>query len=177
MSIHNLPIYPLLPANTDSRRLEEIRRTVVAINLDPSVIKYPFFIYDVIFLSNSLILILKLSAKKVVQFFSSAGEVKYFRFCSKENDDTRYAMIEFVEQESVVPALKLNNKQLGENIIKYKACRLRRFTFLADRFLHPGFIIQPRPLSSRYRRTSRMKPLKKRLKKLSTASRKPNSQF
>jgi hypothetical protein len=28
-------------------------------------------------------------------------------------------MIEFVEQESVVPALKLNNKQLGENTIKY----------------------------------------------------------
>jgi len=44
LSIHNLPIYPLLPANTDSRRLEEIRRTVVAINLDPSVI------YNLIFL-------------------------------------------------------------------------------------------------------------------------------
>ena len=28
-------------------------------------------------------------------------------------------MIEFVEQESVVPALKLNNKQFGDNIIKY----------------------------------------------------------
>nr|CAG4636547.1 EOG090X0EEC [Eubosmina coregoni]SVE70084.1 EOG090X0EEC [Eubosmina coregoni] len=95
LSIHNLPTYPLLPASTDSRRLEEIRRTVVAINLDPT-----------------------LSAKKVIQFFASAGEVKYFRFCSKENDDIRYAMIEFVEQESVVPALKLNNKQLGDNTIK-----------------------------------------------------------
>ena len=29
-------------------------------------------------------------------------------------------MIEFVEQESVVPALKLNNKQFGDSIIKYK---------------------------------------------------------
>jgi arginine/serine-rich splicing factor 12 len=28
-------------------------------------------------------------------------------------------MIEFVEQESVVPALKLNNKQFGDSIIKY----------------------------------------------------------
>lgn len=37
LSIHNLPNYPLLPASTDSRRLEEIRRTIVAINLDPSV--------------------------------------------------------------------------------------------------------------------------------------------
>lgn len=53
-----------------------------------------------------------------MDFFASAGEIKYFRFCSKYNDDTRYAMMEFVEQESIVPALKLNNKQLGENIIK-----------------------------------------------------------
>lgn len=37
LSIHNLPPYPLLPASTDSRRLEEIRRTVVAINIDPAV--------------------------------------------------------------------------------------------------------------------------------------------
>lgn len=37
LSIHNLPNYPLLPASTDSRRLEEIRRTVVAINLDHKV--------------------------------------------------------------------------------------------------------------------------------------------
>lgn len=28
-------------------------------------------------------------------------------------------MLEFVEQESIVPALKLNNKQFGDNIIKY----------------------------------------------------------
>lgn len=40
LSIHNLPTYPLLPASTDSRRLEEIRRTVVAINLDPTVIYF-----------------------------------------------------------------------------------------------------------------------------------------
>nr|CAG4651361.1 EOG090X0EEC [Simocephalus serrulatus]SVE94522.1 EOG090X0EEC [Simocephalus serrulatus] len=95
LSIHNLPNYPLLPASTDSRRLEEIRRTVVAINLDPSR-----------------------SAKQVIDFFSSAGEVKYFRFCTKPGDDIQYAMLEFVEQESIVPALKLNNKQFGDNIIK-----------------------------------------------------------
>ncbi|KZS09197.1 putative Splicing factor [Daphnia magna] len=95
LSIHNLPNYPLLPASTDGRRLEEIRRTVVAINLDPSR-----------------------SAKQVIDFFSSAGEVKYFRLCTKQGDDIQYAMIEFVEQESVVPALKLNNKQFGDNIIK-----------------------------------------------------------
>nr|CAG4635092.1 EOG090X0EEC [Alona affinis] len=95
LSMHNLPTYPLLPASTDPRRLEEIRRTVVVVNIDPSM-----------------------SERKVIQFFSSAGEVKVMRFCSKKGDDTKYAMIEFAEQESIVPAMKLNNKKLGNNTIK-----------------------------------------------------------
>ena len=37
LAIHNLPTYPLLPASTDTRRLEEIRRTLVVMNLDPDV--------------------------------------------------------------------------------------------------------------------------------------------
>ena len=115
LSIHNLPNYPLLPASTDSRRLEEIRRTVVAINLDPSVRIYNTLNYECFF---KKIPSKQRSAKQVIDFFSSAGEVKYFRFCSKQGDDVQYAMIEFVEQESVVPALKLNNKQFGDSIIK-----------------------------------------------------------
>lgn len=113
LSIHNLPNYPLLPASTDSRRLEEIRRTVVAINLDHKVdlTFYPTF-------QLALCFSLKVQAKEVMDFFATVGEIKYFRFCSKHNDDTRYAMIEFVEQESIVPALKLNNKLLGEHAIK-----------------------------------------------------------
>nr|CAG4643529.1 EOG090X0EEC [Ilyocryptus agilis] len=95
LSIHNLPTYPLLPASTDPRRLEEIRRTLVIVNIDPLV-----------------------SAKQVIEFFSTAGEVKYFRMCNKDGDGIRYGLIEFVEQESIVPALKLNNKQLGDSSIK-----------------------------------------------------------
>ncbi len=62
----------------------------------------------------------------MIDFFSSAGEVKYFRFCTKHGDENKYAMIEFVEQESVVPALKLNNKQFGDSIIKYVAIKIIR---------------------------------------------------
>lgn len=61
---------------------------------------------------------MQLNEKQVIQFFTSAGEVKYMRFCSKKGDESKYAMIEFVEQESIVPALKLNNKKLGNNTIK-----------------------------------------------------------
>lgn len=95
LAIHNLPTYPLLPASTDSRRLEEIRRTLVIMNIDPTF-----------------------SASQVVDFFCTAGEVKYFRMCSRETDNIQYGLIEFVEQETVVPALKLNNKQMGDRVIK-----------------------------------------------------------
>merc|ERR1712136_429073 len=95
LAIHNLPTYPLLPASTDARRLEEIRRTLVIMNIDPA-----------------------LSTAQVIDFFSTAGEVKYFRMCSRESDNVQYGLIEFVEQETVVPALKLNNKQMGDRVIK-----------------------------------------------------------
>merc|ERR1712137_1391193 len=70
LAIHNLPTYPLLPASTDSRRLEEIRRTLVIMNLDPTF-----------------------SASQVVDFFCTAGEVKYFRMCSRETDNIQYGLI------------------------------------------------------------------------------------
>jgi len=95
LAIHNLPTYPLLPASTDARRLEEIRRTLVVMNVDPAI-----------------------SAPQVVDFFSTAGEVKYFRMCSRDSDNIQYGLVEFVEQESVVPALKLNNKLMGDSVIK-----------------------------------------------------------
>ena len=37
-----------------------------------------------------------------MDFFSTAGEVKYFRFCSRDSDNVHYGLIEFVEQESIV---------------------------------------------------------------------------
>jgi len=54
----------------------------------------------------------------VIDFFSTAGEVKYYRPCNRDGDDIQYALVEFTEQESIVAALKLNNKQLGDNIVK-----------------------------------------------------------
>ena len=65
-----------------------------------------------------LVMSQQLSAAQVIDFFSTAGEVKYFRMCSRESDNVQYGLIEFVEQETVVPALKLNNKQMGDRVIK-----------------------------------------------------------
>nr|CAG4644336.1 EOG090X0EEC [Lepidurus arcticus] len=95
LAIEGLPSYPPIPASLDSRKIEEIRRTVVAVNIES-----------------------ELSADQVIDFFSAAGEVKYFRFCSREGDGTKYALVEFTDQSSIYPALKLNNTTLGENVVR-----------------------------------------------------------
>ncbi|KAF6205285.1 hypothetical protein GE061_019454 [Apolygus lucorum] len=88
---NNLPMYPPLPINYDSVRIEEIRRTLLISNLDPSV-----------------------TAQQIIDFFSKAGDVKYVRFCKKELENgINYALIEFSEQTSIINALKLNGVEMG----------------------------------------------------------------
>ncbi|XP_050442862.1 probable splicing factor, arginine/serine-rich 7 [Adelges cooleyi] len=91
LASNGLPPYPQLPITYDSRRIEEIRRTLVAINVDENV-----------------------TNDELINFFQkSAGDVKYVRWCSRENDITRYALIEFSEQASIIAGLKLNGTLLG----------------------------------------------------------------
>lgn len=54
----------------------------------------------------------------VVEFCSCAGEVKYFRLCTRDNDPIHYALVEFTEQPSVLDALKLNGTSLGSKFVK-----------------------------------------------------------
>ncbi|KAL1459472.1 hypothetical protein WDU94_011451 [Cyamophila willieti] len=82
---HGLPPYPTLPISYDTKKIEEIRRTLVAINIEESV-----------------------TAQELVDFFQKVGTVNYIRFCSRENDSQRYALVEFSDQSHVIPALKLN---------------------------------------------------------------------
>ena len=54
------------------------------------------------------------SAQQCLEFFASgAGEVKYFRYCTRQGDPVKYALVEFTEQPSVVKALAMNDRQLG----------------------------------------------------------------
>ena len=90
-----LPPYPALPANTPAFLVNEIRRTVVVINIDSSI-----------------------SAQQCMEFFSNeAGEVKFFRYCTRNNDPLKYALIEFSERSSVVPAMLMCGRQLGNSAI------------------------------------------------------------
>lgn len=85
-----LPLYPPLPITYDARRIEEIRRTLIAINFDESI-----------------------TGEQLVDFFQKAGDVKYIRFCTRDNDSSRYALVEFSEQSSIIPGLKLNGTELA----------------------------------------------------------------
>ncbi|QQP49150.1 Putative splicing factor_ arginine/serinerich 7like, partial [Caligus rogercresseyi] len=91
-----LPGYPPMPAATPTETLEELRRTVCVSYIDPG-----------------------LPAQQCMEFFAKeAGEVKYFRYCSRAADSLKYALIEFTNQSSVIPALLLNDRVLGENQLK-----------------------------------------------------------
>lgn len=82
--------YPVLPAGTPLGKVDEIRRTVTVVGIDSTV-----------------------SAQACMEMFAEAGEVKYFRYCTRLNDPIKYALIEFTDQSSVAEALKFNNRTLG----------------------------------------------------------------
>lgn len=86
---NDLPAYPPLPANYDSVKVEETRRTILVVNKDAS-----------------------LTVDEMIEFFSAAGEVKYLRDCSRKSDGTSHMLIEFSDQPSIVNALKLNGMEL-----------------------------------------------------------------
>ncbi|XP_075234578.1 splicing regulatory protein 54 [Lycorma delicatula] len=92
---NGLPLYPPLPVTYDARRIEEIRRTLLVINIDNSI-----------------------SAQQLMDFFSTAGDVKYVRFCTRDNDSNRYALVEFSEQSSIIPGLKMNGTELAGKMIQ-----------------------------------------------------------
>lgn len=94
LELNGLPLYPPLPATYDSRKIEEVRRTLLVTNYDPS-----------------------LSTDDLVDFFTEAGEVKYLRLCSRNADSTQHVLIEFSEQPSIVPALKLNGRFIKGRVI------------------------------------------------------------
>ncbi|TRY75461.1 hypothetical protein TCAL_06416 [Tigriopus californicus] len=94
-TLSHLPPYPPLPAHASNQEVETIRRTITLFGLDSSV-----------------------SAQQCMEVFSAAGEVKFFRFCTRENDAEKYALIEFTDQSSVIPALEMNDQQIGNTTIK-----------------------------------------------------------
>merc|ERR1719187_1226787 len=60
-----------------------------------------------------------ISAQQCMEFFSAeAGEGKFFRYCTRNDDPLKYALIEFSERSSVVPAMLMCGRQLGNSKIQ-----------------------------------------------------------
>lgn len=94
LELNGLPAYPPLPASYDSRKIEEVRRTLLVTDPDPSV-----------------------STDDLIDLFTEAGEVKYLRTCARNQDGGNHILMEFTEQPSIIPALKLNGRSLKGRVV------------------------------------------------------------
>lgn len=59
------------------------------------------------------------TAEQLLEFFKQVGDVKFVRMAGDETQPTRFAFVEFVEQESVARALTLNGVMFGDRPLKY----------------------------------------------------------
>lgn len=65
------------------------------------------------------------AAEQLLEFFKQVGDVKFVRMAGDETQPTRFAFVEFVEQDSVARALTLNGVMFGDRPLK---CVLTPFT-------------------------------------------------
>ncbi|XP_063745011.1 splicing regulatory glutamine/lysine-rich protein 1 isoform X2 [Eleginops maclovinus] len=87
---------PPLMGNVDPSKVDEIRRTVYVGNLNSQTT----------------------NADQLLEFFKQVGDVKFVRMAGDETQPTRFAFVEFVEQESVNRALTFNGVMFGDRPLK-----------------------------------------------------------
>ncbi|XP_027137883.1 splicing regulatory glutamine/lysine-rich protein 1 isoform X2 [Larimichthys crocea] len=87
---------PPLMGNVDPSKIDEIRRTVYVGNLNSQTT----------------------TAEQLLEFFKQVGDVKFVRMAGDETQPTRFAFVEFVEQESVARALTFNGVMFGDRPLK-----------------------------------------------------------
>ncbi|XP_028273411.1 splicing regulatory glutamine/lysine-rich protein 1 isoform X2 [Parambassis ranga] len=87
---------PPLVGNVDPSKIDEIRRTVYVGNLNSQTT----------------------TAEQLLEFFKQVGAVKFVRMAGDETQPTRFAFVEFVEQDSVARALTFNGVMFGDRPLK-----------------------------------------------------------
>ncbi|KAM6975786.1 splicing regulatory glutamine/lysine-rich protein 1 isoform 1-T1 [Tautogolabrus adspersus] len=87
---------PPLMGNVDPSKIDEIRRTVYVGNLNSQTTM----------------------AEQLLEFFKQVGDVKFVRMAGDETQPTRFAFVEFVDQESVNRALTFNGVMFGDRPLK-----------------------------------------------------------
>lgn len=82
--------------NVDPSKIDEIRRTVYVGNLNSQTT----------------------TAEQLLEFFKQVGDVKFVRMAGDETQPTRFAFVEFVDQDSVARALTFNGVMFGDRPLK-----------------------------------------------------------
>ncbi|XP_026881177.2 splicing regulatory glutamine/lysine-rich protein 1 isoform X2 [Electrophorus electricus] len=90
------PPQPPIMGNVDPSKIDEIRRTVYVGNLNSQTT----------------------TAEQLMEFFKQVGEVKFVRMAGDETQPTRFAFVEFANQESVARALAFNGVMFGDRALK-----------------------------------------------------------
>ncbi|XP_056146838.1 splicing regulatory glutamine/lysine-rich protein 1 isoform X2 [Lampris incognitus] len=92
----SLSAQPPLMGNVDPSKIDEIRRTVYVGNLNSQTT----------------------TAEQLLEFFQQVGDVKYVRMAGDETQPTRFAFVEFVDQQSVSRALTFNGVMFRDRPLK-----------------------------------------------------------
>lgn len=87
---------PPIMGNVDPSKIDEIRRTVYVGNLNSQTT----------------------TADQLLEFFRQVGEVKFVRMAGDETQPTRFAFVEFVDQDAVARALTFNGVMFGDRPLK-----------------------------------------------------------
>ncbi|MGH0167426.1 UNVERIFIED_CONTAM: hypothetical protein FKN15_066500 [Acipenser sinensis] len=87
---------PPLMGNVDPSKIDEIRRTVYVGNLNSQTT----------------------TAEQLLEYFKQVGDVKFVRMAGDETQPTRFAFVEFADQESVPRALTFNGVVFGDRPLK-----------------------------------------------------------
>ncbi|KAJ8261203.1 hypothetical protein COCON_G00169260 [Conger conger] len=87
---------PPLMGNVDPSKVDEIRRTVYVGNLNSQTT----------------------TAEQLLEYFKQVGDVKFVRMAGDETQPTRFAFVEFADQESVARALTFNGVMFGDRPLK-----------------------------------------------------------
>ena len=137
---------PPLMGNVDPSKIDEIRRTVYVGNLNSQVtnrrrnrvlgpfIFFPFlkivsvgkviftrfffFLRRIYFIKTVTLFLQTTTADQLLEFSKQVGEVKFVRMAGDETQPTRFAFVEFADQNSVPRALAFNGVMFGDRPLK-----------------------------------------------------------
>ncbi|XP_039614591.1 splicing regulatory glutamine/lysine-rich protein 1 isoform X1 [Polypterus senegalus] len=87
---------PPLMGNVDPSKIDEIRRTIYVGNLNSQTT----------------------TAEQLLEYFKQVGDVKFVRMAGDETQPTRFAFVEFADQDSVPRALAFNGVMFGDRPLK-----------------------------------------------------------